>query len=72
MKGPWYPLRVCLVWEAAQGSRWEAADGVDSTIGRGTSLCCITQPLGHSFLDPRSRYPIVPKTGLKRVRMAFA
>lgn len=56
----------------AQGSSWEAAGGVDSTTERGTPLCCITQPLGHSFLDPRSRFLIVPKTELKRVRMAFA
>lgn len=72
MKGPWYPLCVCLVWKAVQGSCWEAAGGVDSTIERGAPLCCITQPLGQSFLDPRSRYPIVPKTELKRIRMAFA
>lgn len=48
---------------AAQGSSWEAAGGVDGTTGRGAPLCCITQPLGRSFLDPRSRFPIVPKTG---------
>lgn len=72
MKGPRYPPRVCLVWEAAQGSSWEAAGGVDSTTERGAPLCCIIQPLGHSFLHPRSRFPIVPKTKLKRVQMAFA